>query len=247
VNATHVHELFAGIARRYDWLNDVMSLGLHRCWKCRLVTLAGQPRDVLDLCCGTGDIARRLARRGGFDARVTGVDFTIEMLRIAAARTAASGTLAPPDSAVAQPSRLRLLTWVQADALRLPFADNSFEVVSVGYGLRNLADLEAGLREIHRVLRPGGKLLSLDFGKPESGVWRRLYFAHLRFWVPVLGRVLAGNRDAYAYILPSLENYPGQRGVKAALEHAGFADCGFEEFCGGAMAINYGRKSASMT
>lgn len=216
--AAQINALFAAIARRYDRLNDVLSLGLHRRWKRRLVTLAGQPRDVLDLCCGTGDLARR------FTGRVVGADFTTEMLQVAATRT----------------MRIR---WVQADALRLPFTDNAFDVVSVGYGLRNLVDLPAGLDEIHRVLRPGGKLLSLDFGKPECAIWRRLYFAHLRFWVPVLGWLLAGNRAAYAYILPSLENYPGQRGVQAAMERAGFVDCGVEEFCGGAMAINHGWKS----
>src|SRR5579862_7811263 len=122
--AEKVHELFATIARRYDLLNDLMSLGLHRRWKRRLVALAGQPRDVLDLCCGTGDIALR------FRARVVGVDFTEEMLRVAAAR-------AHPE-----------VSWVRADALRLPFADNSFDAVSVGYGLRSLADIELGLREI---------------------------------------------------------------------------------------------------
>jgi demethylmenaquinone methyltransferase / 2-methoxy-6-polyprenyl-1,4-benzoquinol methylase len=217
VNAARVHDLFAAIARRYDLMNDLMSLGLHRRWKQRLVKLAAEPRNVLDLCCGTGDIAQR------FTGNVVGVDFTDEMLRIAAART----------------TRVR---WVRADALRLPFADASFDVVTVGYGLRNLADLEAGLREIRRVLRPGGKLLSLDFGKPENNLWRGLYFAHLRFWLPILGRVFAGNANAYGYILASLQAYPAQRGVKELMERSGFCDSGFEEFCAGAMAINFGRK-----
>lgn len=229
--AAQVRRLFAAIARRYDRLNDVLSLGLHRRWKRRLVAAsvadarpAGRRDDghekprVLDLCCGTGDIA------GRFAGHVVGTDFSAEMLQ------------------VAQASRRGNIRWVQADALRLPFADGSFDVVSVGYGLRNLADLSAGLREIHRVLRPGGKLLSLDFGKPAGAFYRRLYFAHLRFWVPVLGWLLAGNRAAYAYILPSLENYPGQRGVKTAMAEAGFVTCQFEEFCGGAMAINHGMK-----
>src|SRR5579859_3537686 len=131
-----------------------MSAGLHRRWKRRLVELAegerkaegGKQRDVLDLCCGTGDIAMLFAEGG---ARVTGADFTEEMLRVAATRT-------------------KVVRWVRADALRLPFEDNSFDVVSVGYGLRNLADIELGLREIFRVLRPGGKFVTLDFGKPES-------------------------------------------------------------------------------
>lgn len=215
--ATKVRALFTAIACRYDLLNDLMSLGLHRRWKQRLVTLADQPHTALDLCCGTGDIARRLP------GCVVGVDFTAEMLHVAATRT-------------------QRVSWIRGDALRLPFSDNSFDVVTVGYGLRNLADLEAGLCEIHRVLRPGGKLLSLDFGKPESSLWRRLYFAHLRFWLPVMGRIFVSDADAYRYILVSLEQYPAQRGVRELMKHSGFTGCGFEEFVGGAMAINFGVK-----
>ena len=153
--AAQVNKLFATIARRYDLLNDVMTLGLHRHWKHRLVELAGvaasvpdafpeSRRDgghytpqVLDLCCGTGDIALR------FTGHVVGADFTEEMLQVARTRSAR-------------------IEWMRADALNLPFPDNSFDVITIGYGLRNLADIERGLRECYRVLRRGGKLLSLD-------------------------------------------------------------------------------------
>jgi len=218
--------LFATIARRYDLLNDIMSAGLHRRWKRRLVELAlgnreaTNERRVLDLCCGTGDIAMAFARAG---ADVTGADFTEEMLRVAEARTTA-------------------VRWLQADALGLPFPDNSFDVVSVGYGLRNLADIERGLREILRVLKPGGKFLSLDFGKPESKVFRSLYFGYLRMVLPILGRIFCGDPDTHGYILASLQNYPAQRGIKELMEKYGYRDCGFEEFCLGSMAINYGAK-----
>lgn len=238
--AAKVRELFATIARRYDLLNDVMSLGLHRWWKRGVVALAGRGQEaaptttMLDLCCGTGDIARRLP------GVVVGVDFTAEMLQVAERRC--SREPARGQDALLAGSRLQT-QWVQADALRLPFADASFDAVTVGYGLRNLADLDAGLREIQRVLRPGGRLVSLDFGKPDSTLWRKMYFAHLQFWVPVLGWLLAGDRQAYAYILPSLENYPGQRGVQAAMTQCGFTECDYEEFVGGAMAINYGVKA----
>lgn len=215
--AEKVHELFATIARRYDLLNDIMSAGLHRRWKRRLVTLAGQPHDVLDLCCGTGDIALM------FRARVVGADFTEEMLHVATTRT-------------------RQVRWVQADALRLPFANNSFDVVSVGYGLRNLADIEAGLREALRVLRPGGKFLSLDFGKPESPVLRSLYFGYLRTVLPVLGRLYCGDPDTHGYILASLQEYPAQRGIKVLMEQCGYRYCGFEEYLSGTMAVNFGSK-----
>ena len=213
-----VRELFAKIARRYDLLNDIMSIGLHRRWKRRLVKLSGEPRDVLDLCCGTGDIALM------FRARVIGADFTEEMLCVARAR------------------RQSQVSWVRADALRLPFADGSFDVVSVGYGLRNLADIERGLREILRVLRPEGKLLSLDFGKPENRLLRSLYFGYLRTVLPALGRIYCGDPDTHGYILVSLQNYGAQRGIRELMEKSGYRKCGFEEFCGGTMAINFGSK-----
>ena len=223
--AEKVHELFATIARRYDLLNDIMSAGQHRRWKRRLVELAGEPRDVLDLCCGTGDIALMFARRG---ATVTGADFTEEMLRVAATRCGRE--------------KISRLQWIRADALRLPFGENSFDVVSVGYGLRNLADIDLGLREILRVLRPGGKFLSLDFGKPESKPFRAVYFGYMRVVLPILGRLFCGDPDTHGYILASLQNYPAQRGTVELMESCGYCDCGFEEFSLGSMAINYGSK-----
>ena len=242
--AEKVQELFATIARRYDLLNDLMSAGLHRRWKRRVVELArggkavevaiGKGKGVLDLCCGTGDIALKFARQ---EARVTGVDFTEEMLQVAKAREWRSLT----SPRVGGP-RFRAASWVRADALDLPFRDNSFDVVSVGYGLRNLADIERGLREILRVLRPGGKFLSLDFGKPEAKAFRGLYFAYLRMVLPMLGRMFCGDPDTHGYILASLPDYPAQRGIRELMESIGYGDCGCEEFCLGAMAINYGMK-----
>jgi len=240
--AEKVHELFATIARRYDLLNDVMSAGRHRMWKRRLVEMAqavpeaagnpsGMPAlQVLDLCCGTGDIALLFAGDG---ACVTGADFTMEMLQVARVRTVERSTTPPLHHSI---------SWVQADALQLPFPDNAFDVVSVGYGLRNLADIERGLREGWRVLRPGGRLLSLDFGKPESRLWRTMYFSYLSIVLPLLGRIYCGDPDTHGYILASLQDYPAQRGIKQLMESCGYKDCGFVEFVGGAMAINFGSK-----
>ena len=243
--AEKVQELFATIARRYDLLNDIMSAGLHRRWKRRLVELAigkrkaesgergaesGKQKRILDLCCGTGDIALAFARAG---ADVTGADFTEEMLRVAATRQQRGSAGASPSHSI---------NWVRADALRLPFRDNSFDVVSVGYGLRNLADIERGVREILRVLKPGGRFVSLDFGKPESAAFRGLYFGYLRVVLPVLGRVFCGDPDTHGYILASLRRYPAQRGIQELMEACGYRDCGFEEFWLGSMAINFGVK-----
>ncbi|MDW8343548.1 MAG: ubiquinone/menaquinone biosynthesis methyltransferase [Verrucomicrobiae bacterium] len=221
--ADQVHRLFATIARRYDLINDIMSLGLHRRWKNRVARHAGRPERSLDLCCGTGDIAQRLP---GF---VVGVDFTAAVLQVAAARQRNAGWV----------------RWVRADALRLPFPNDVFDVVTVGYGLRNLADLPGGLREIHRVLRPGGRVLSLDFGKPAAWWARRLYFGYLRVVLPWLGQWFCGDRDTHAYIVDSLEDYPAQRGLVELMQTAGFVDCGYEEFWFGAMAINWGRKPSA--
>jgi demethylmenaquinone methyltransferase/2-methoxy-6-polyprenyl-1,4-benzoquinol methylase len=137
--------------------------------------------------------------------------------------------------------------FIRADALKIPFADNSFEIVSVGYGLRNLSDWQAGLAEMLRVSKPGGRVLVLDFGKPPNFLWRQLYFAYLRMFVPVLGRVFAGSWSAYAYILESLKHYPAQEGVAAAMRAAGMNRVIVTHFLGGVMTINYGEKSAEGT
>jgi demethylmenaquinone methyltransferase/2-methoxy-6-polyprenyl-1,4-benzoquinol methylase len=254
--AEKVQLLFATIARRYDLLNDIMSAGRHRRWKRRLVELASAGRApshgaasgdaaynrrVLDLCCGTGDIALRLARHGTI---VTGADFTEEMLRVAKAREGREKVATGVRRCHVSSDSASQLQWVRADALRLPFRDNSFDVVSVGYGLRNLADIERGLCEILRVLKPGGKFLSLDFGKPEAKVFRELYFGYLRVVLPILGRIFCGDPDTHGYILASLQDYPAQRGIKELMESIGYRECGFEESCLGAMAINYGMKPA---
>ena len=158
--AAKVRDLFGAIAGRYDLLNDLQSFGLHRAWKRRLVRLAamGPDRRALDVCCGTGDVALALAATG---AEVVGVDFSEPMLSVARERKPAE-------------ARVRFL---QGDALNLPFADASFDAVTISYGLRNLADIPAGLRELWRVARPGGRVLVLDFGKPANRFWRALYFA----------------------------------------------------------------------
>ena len=228
--AEKVGDLFAGIAPRYDFINDLQSFGLHRLWKRRLVQLARvRPGDrALDLCCGTGDVAFALARAG---AEVTGLDFSEPMLAVAARRSATI-----PHSAFPLPH------FQQGDALHTPFADASFDIVTISYGLRNLADFDAGLREMWRVARPGARLLVLDFGKPDNALWRALYFAYLRWGVPLFGRVFCRNAPAYAYIHESLQHYPAQRGVDAKLRELGCARPQLVNLLGGVMSLNVGEK-----
>ncbi|HYA78988.1 MAG TPA: bifunctional demethylmenaquinone methyltransferase/2-methoxy-6-polyprenyl-1,4-benzoquinol methylase UbiE [Candidatus Nitrosopolaris sp.] len=229
--AAKVNDLFAAIARRYDLLNDLQSFGLHRRWKRRVIELAALKSDnrALDLCCGTGDIALALAQCG---AEVVGLDFSEAMLAIAEKRRQK-----------APPGHNANLRFIRGDAQQIPFPDNSFDAVTVGYGLRNLASWETGLAEMARVARPGGRLVVLDFGKPANPLWRAVYFAHLKIFVPLLGWIFSGHAQAYAYILESLTHYPAQSGVAARMRDLNFANVRVINLLGGAMAINYGEKA----
>ena len=236
--AKKVHALFSTIARRYDLINDVQSFGMHRRWKRRLVTLANvKPGDrALDVCCGTGDIAFALAAAG---AATTGLDFTERMLAVAEDRNRkAEGGNRRSDAGT--PPTVR---FVRGDAMKLPFADDSFDAVTVGYGLRNLASWEAGLEEMIRVARPGGRVVVLDFGKPDRALWRTVYFGYLRLCVPVFGLLFAGNLSAYTYILESLTHYPAQRGVEERMRRRRMSNVRVINLLGGAMSFNYGEKA----
>ena len=226
-----VNDLFARVAPRYDLINDLQSFGLHRAWKSRLIRLAQvrHGESALDMCCGTGDIAFALHRAG---AAVTALDFSGAMLAVAARRLEQQAGAGP--------------VFQLGDAQALPFGDGSFDIVTVGYGLRNLPNWEAGLREMHRVARPGARLLVLDFGKPDNGAWRALYFAYLRVFVPVFGRLFCGDAATHAYILESLQRYPAQRGVAEAMRRLGCRDVQIVNLLGGAMSINFGVKACSL-
>ena len=229
--AAKVNDLFARIARRYDFLNDLQSFGLHRLWKRRVVELAKVSAGdrALDLCCGTGDIAFALAQRG---AETTGLDFSAQMLEVAAQRQS--------DSKL----KTHNLKFVQGDAQQLPFPENAFDIVTVGYGLRNLTSWERGLDEMHRVAKPGARLIVLDFGKPANALWRTIYFTHLQLSVPLIGLLFCGNASAYAYILESLKHYPAQLAVQGKMQKLGLKNIRVINLLGGAMAINYGEKAA---
>jgi demethylmenaquinone methyltransferase/2-methoxy-6-polyprenyl-1,4-benzoquinol methylase len=224
--ASRVRSLFDRIARRYDLINDLQSFGLHRHWKRRLLKLAQLKAGeaALDVCCGTGDIAEALASAG---ARTVGCDFSSAMLGVAKAR---------------KPH----FNYVQADALRLPFEKARFDCVTIGYGLRNLADFRDGIAELLRVLKPGGRLLILDFGKPQNPIWRALYFAYLRVVVPVFGLLFCSDAAAYSYVLESLQRYPAQEGVRALLREIGCEQVEVYNFLGGVMSIHRATKTESL-
>ena len=232
--AAKVNDLFATIARRYDLINDLQSFGLHRLWKRRVVELAKVQNGnrALDLCCGTGDLALALAQRG---AETTGLDFSSQMLEVAKIRSEKLKSLTCN-------SRLPSPNFIQGDAQQLPFPENSFDIVTVGYGLRNLTSWERGLDEMFRVAKPGARLIVLDFGKPANRLWRKIYFAHLRCSVPLIGLLFCGQPSAYAYILESLKHYPAQLAVAEKMRGLKLANVRCFNLLGGAMAINYGEK-----
>ena len=220
----YVGRLFSTIAPRYDLITVVLSYGCDRRWKRRLISLARiTPADVvLDLACGTGDLLFAAAR----EARVAvGLDLTLPMLRRAAAKPSRPST-----------------ALVAGDMLALPLRAAHFTVVTVGYGLRNTADLDRALDEIDRVLAPGGRLLSLDFNRPANPVIRALYLSYLTVVGSVLGLLLHGDPDTYRYIPESIRGYPGAQGVAGLLEQHGFADVRVEPLLGGLMTIHVAHK-----
>ena len=223
--AARVHELFTRIARRYDLINDLQSLWLHRLLKRRLIRLANpQPGETaLDVCCGTGDLVLKLAQRG---ARVTGLDFSDAMLQVARHRSGPHGSI----------------HFVQGDALRLPFQPESFDIITTAYGLRNLADWEQGIQEMLRLAKPRARILILEFGKPENAVVRGLYFAYLRLAVPSFGQLFCGDARAYSYILESLEHYPAQQMIAQRLSSLG-CQVQLVSLASGAMTIHFAQRS----
>jgi demethylmenaquinone methyltransferase / 2-methoxy-6-polyprenyl-1,4-benzoquinol methylase len=215
-----VRTMFDRIAPVYDAMNRAMTMGLDRRWRRLAAEAVVKDGDrVLDACCGTGDLALAAARAGG---AVTGADFSEEML----VRARRKG----PE-----------LEWVLADAMALPFEDGSFEVVTVGFGIRNLEHLEAGLRELARVLAPGGRLGCLEITRPRGVVWPffRLWFDGL---VPLAGRALPGGA-AYSYLPASVRRFPGPEDLAAAMRRAGFSGVGWRLFGGGIVALHVGRKA----
>lgn len=214
----YVRRLFATIADRYDFITGFLSYGQDRRWKARLITLAAlQPGDrVLDLACGTGDLA---VAATSYTRSVVGLDLTHRMLQLAARRRA-------------------IRSLITGDMLALPFGDARFDVVTTGYGLRNVPDLRQAIQEVRRVLSPGGRLLSLDFNRPEHPLVRAVYLTYLTVVGSALGTVLHGDPDTYRYIPESIRQYPGALGVARLLEAEGFEAVRVVPVLGGLMAIH---------
>lgn len=228
--------MFAGISPRYDLLNRLLSLGVDRGWRARTVAAlspsvrsACRSREnappALDICCGTGDLSLELAG-GGF--AVTGVDFCHEMLVLGRSKAQRNGR-----------HTLRL---AEADALSLPFRDGSFEAATVAFGVRNLQDLAVGLGEMMRVLRPGGRLAVLEFGRPRGFLLSLLYRVYLSSFVPLVGRLVSGDVQAYTYLSTSIRGFHDQTIFPRLLRDSGFSDVRVEELTGGIANLYLARK-----
>ena len=219
-----VRGMFDRISGVYDLMNSAMSAGLHHEWRQRAVELAdvGPGSDALDICCGTGDLALELRRRIGPDGRVVGSDFSEPMLELARAKSGEQGL--PVE-----------FGW--ADALDLPYGDDSFDAVTVGFGARNLADLDKGLGQMARVMRPGGRLVILEITRPSREPLSTFYSLWFDRLVPLLGQV-AGDADAYSYLPESVRSFPEPRELAAKIDAAGFTEIRWLLLAGGIIAIH---------
>ena len=224
-----VNEVFESVAFRYDLMNDLMSFGLHRVWK-RAFTLLAQLREgqrVLDLAGGTGDLAQLVRSRIGPDGQVVLCDISSGMLTQGRDRLLDEG--------------LADIPVVQGDASALPFESESFDRILVGFGLRNFTDPSACLREMHRVLRPGGLALVLEFSEPSAWL-EPLYHTYTHQILPRLGELVAGSRDSYRYLAESIAVHPDQRTLREMMRAAGFASCQYFNLSAGIVAIHRGAR-----
>jgi demethylmenaquinone methyltransferase/2-methoxy-6-polyprenyl-1,4-benzoquinol methylase len=235
----YVRQLFATIADRYDFITGFLSYGQDRRWKRRLLQLARVTSEdrVLDLACGTGDLLFEAARSA---RRAVGLDVTFRMLELAKRRSDAEIRL-QPTRVEGSPFAGRL-TFITGDMVALPFGDAQFDVITTGYGLRNVPDLDRSLTEIYRVLAPGGRMLSLDFNRPQNAVVRAAYLTYLTLVGSTLGLALHGDADTYRYIPESIRNYPGAHSVARMMEQLGFVDVRVIPVLFGFMAIHLARK-----
>ncbi|MDQ3950014.1 MAG: ubiquinone/menaquinone biosynthesis methyltransferase [Gemmatimonadota bacterium] len=225
----YVRRIFSEIAPRYDLLNRVLSLNVDRMWRRRAVRALAWERApdgvYIDLCAGTLDVGSELARRPGFAGLVIGADFAEPMLRAGAGKVPRS-VLAP----------------VVADALALPIADGRAAGAIVAFGVRNLADLDAGLREARRALEPGARLVILEFSTPRAPLVRSLYHLYFRRILPFIGRIVSGHRTAYRYLPESVANFPDQAQLARRMERAGFRNVRWRALTFGIAALHWGER-----
>jgi demethylmenaquinone methyltransferase/2-methoxy-6-polyprenyl-1,4-benzoquinol methylase len=226
-----VDDVFHSVARRYDLMNDLMSFGLHRAWKDALVTAVNPPRNgpfaLLDIAGGTGDIALRVVASGGPETRATVSDINADMLDVGRERAAAR---ALED----------VITFAEANAEALPFADKSFDAATIAFGIRNVPRIEQALAEAYRVLKIGGRFFCLEFSAVDVPGLDRLYDFYSFNVSPALGRAVAGDAESYRYLVESIRRFPSPQNFAAMLRTAGFARVSYQQMSGGIVALHSG-------
>ena len=229
--AGRVREVFDSVASRYDLMNDLMSGGMHRLWKRFTIELSSvRPgQTVLDIAGGTGDLAAKFSQRVGPDGHVILADINAAMLSVGRDRLIDKGAL-------------NNISVSQADAQFLPYADNSIDCITIAFGLRNVTDKALALRSMHRVLKPGGRLLVLEFSKPTSPLLSQVYDAYSFSALPFMGKLITNDADSYRYLAESIRKHPDQETLLEMVEDAGFVDCKYHNMTGGIVAIHRGVK-----
>lgn len=241
--AGYVLEQFDRIARRYDLANDLISLGMHRLWKSRAIKELGIKADgsYLDVCTGTGDLAMSIATLKHFSGEVVGLDFSGQMLEVAKTRQEKAkreGKLAVSLVKDSLPS----LAWQQGDAQSLPFENSSFDGAIISFGLRNLTDLQKGLDEMSRVVKPGGTVVNLDLGQPDMPVFTPLFMFFFHHVVPIIGEIVQNDRKAYTYLPESRKNYPHPTILTQMFQKAGLVDVKWVPLAFGSVAMHVGKR-----
>ena len=229
--AGRVREVFDSVAAQYDLMNDLMSGGLHRLWKRFTIELSAvrSGQTVLDIAGGTGDLAAKFSKIVGADGKVILADINAAMLSVGRDRLIDKGALSNIDV-------------VQADAQFLPFEDNSIDCITIAFGLRNVTDKAKALRSMHRVLKPGGRVLVLEFSKPTSPLLSKVYDAYSFSALPAMGKLITDDADSYRYLAESIRKHPDQESLLEMVEDAGFIDCRYHNMTGGIVAVHRGIK-----
>lgn len=224
-----VAQVFESVAPHYDLMNDLMSLGIHRLWKRFAIELANVQRGqrVLDLAGGTGDLAAKFSKLVGETGEVVLADINPAMLQQGRTRLLNQGIL---------------VDYAQVNAEKLPFADNSFDVISIAFGLRNVTDKSAALASMLRVLKPGGRVIILEFSELQVAPLKPLYDAYSFKILPFLGKLIAKDADSYRYLAESIRMHPNQKTLQGMMEEVGFAQCNYYNLSGGIVAIHRGYK-----
>jgi demethylmenaquinone methyltransferase/2-methoxy-6-polyprenyl-1,4-benzoquinol methylase len=226
-----VRSVFDSVAVKYDLMNDLMSFGIHRIWKRITIQLSGvrEGSQVLDLAGGTGDLTRLFSRKVGKSGNIILSDINNAMLSVGRDRLTDEGTVGN-------------VRYAQANAEALPFADNSFDCITIAFGLRNVTDKAAALKSMYRVLKPGGRLLVLEFSKPQGTLVKKTYDFYSFSLLPKMGKLFAGDADSYQYLAESIRMHPDQETLKTMIEEAGFDRCEYFNLTQGVVALHRGFK-----